>query len=133
MRSAIMGSDVFEPLDATEEEREAEQAGGEQEEGCHGVIRTGVEDAAVVTIGFPALSRRLRSGCRNADQRWKALLAGLWRNRARRSANAYPAEMEGWGAGMEGGAAVRCGPMFNERAGGMCVIPARSGLVAREP
>ena len=30
-----MGSDVFEPLDATEEESEDKQAGDQQEEGCH--------------------------------------------------------------------------------------------------
>ncbi len=32
-----MGSDVFEPLDATEEESEDKQAGDQQEEGYHDV------------------------------------------------------------------------------------------------
>lgn len=42
-----MGSDVFEPLDATEEESEDKQAGDQQEEGCHDVHLGPVLDSVI--------------------------------------------------------------------------------------
>lgn len=42
-----MGSDVFEPFDTSEEDREDQQAGDQQEEGCHDVHLGPVLDSVI--------------------------------------------------------------------------------------
>ncbi len=84
MSSAIMGSDLFEPVDAPVAQRETEQTGGDQQQG---------EDvhAAPLANGMPGPTEKPGMPVRLGIDARRVVDAPLY----------YPTEMEGSGAGME--------------------------------
>ena len=85
MSSAIMGSDLFEPVDAPVAQRETNKTGTDQQQGedVHAALLANGMPGTIEKAGMPG---SLGMAARRADE---VLLF-------------YPTEMEGSGAGMEG-------------------------------